>query len=470
MTKNLLDIPTEELLEKFGKGKHVPGSGSAAAFQGMISSKLLVTVISLTCDSKRNKNYGSVAPELLKMLEKIQERIFPELTKLFYKDSYHFDRAIKFRAERDQAEDPAIATNLERQAQKELKIAIDIPLDIAALNIELAEMASFIFDNGWKAVRGDSQVALSGAISAMAGCISIINLNLLTFGGDQYVYIDQIVEKVKILKKIYYELHESANSKMESLELELKERIPLYKGVTEILSKVKSKSYLSDAEIESSAIDLQQLIYEHRNVIWKKNNSVTPLMMLNPALALQKVLGYKYFLMDEIILSNQEDYTNVAGIIDQRDKLILISKQYSIQTQNFTTAHELGHAMLHSELVMHRDKPLDGSNQSSSRSKEEIQADKFAAYFLMPKKQIIKEFKKRFQTDKFLINELTAFNLIKAGPDKLKSEVKNIKGLARKLANSERYENHSFEAMTKIFNVSTEAMAIRLQEISLIEI
>jgi hypothetical protein len=24
MTKNLLDIPTEELLEKFGKSKHVP--------------------------------------------------------------------------------------------------------------------------------------------------------------------------------------------------------------------------------------------------------------------------------------------------------------------------------------------------------------------------------------------------------------------------------------------------------------
>ena len=47
--------------------------------------------------------------------------------------------------------------------------------------------------------------------------------------------------------------------------------------------------------------------------------------------------------------------------------------------------------------------------------------------------------------------------------------MKNSRGLARKLANSERYENHSFESMTKIFNVSTEAMAIRLQEINLIE-
>ncbi len=469
MTKNLLDISTEELLEKFGKGKHVPGSGSAAAFQGMISAKLLVTVISLTCDKKREKNYGAVAPELLKLLTKIQERIFPELTDLFHKDSYHFDRAIKFREERDKADDPAIATNLERQAQDQLKIAIDIPLDIASLNIELAEMASFIFDNGWKAVRGDSQVALSGAVSAMAGCISIINLNLLTFGGDQYAYITEISKKVDIVKKIHKELDAQANSKMEALEFELKERFPLYKEATAILSKVKSKSYLTDAEIEKSATELQQLLYKHQKLIWKEDNSAAPLKLLNPALALQKVLGYKYFLMDDIILANQEHFTNTAGIIDQRDRLVLISKQYSTQIQNFTTAHELGHAILHSELVMHRDRPLDGSLQARTRGKEEIQADKFASYFLMPRKQLIKEFKERFLTSKFIIDEQSAFNLIKEGLTKLKTQCKNKRGLARKLATAQRYENQSFESLAKVFNVSPEAMAIRLEDIQLLE-
>lgn len=468
MNTTLLDIPTEQLLEKFGKGKHVPGSGSAAAFQGMISAKLLVTVISLTCDEKRQLNYGSIAPDLLEMQSKIEDRIFPELTDLFYKDSYHFDRAIRFREERNKASDPAIATNLERQAQEELKIAIDIPLDIATLNIELAEMASYIFDNGWKAVRGDSQVALSGAVAAIAGCISIINLNLLSFGGDQYQYINEVNEKVVILKKIYYELADNGNLKMENLETELKEKMPLYKDVTTVLEKVKSKSYLSDAEIENSAIDLQRLLYKYRELIWKEDNTSSPLKILNPALALQKVLGYKYFLMENIKLADQEDYTDVAGIIDQRDKLVLISKQNSVQTQNFTTAHELGHAMLHTELVMHRDKPLDGSTYRGIRSKEEIQADKFASYFLMPKKLIIKEFTERFQTKKFSIDEQSAFNLIKDGPEKLKQATRNLRGLSRKLASVERYENESFNSLAKVFNVSAEAMAIRLEELDLV--
>jgi formiminotetrahydrofolate cyclodeaminase len=467
MNRYLLDIPTEELLEKFGKGSHIPGSGSAAAFQGMISAKLLVTVISLTCDEKRKKNYGAVVPELIKIQLKIVERIFPELTDLFHKDSYHFDLAIKFRESRDNEKDPAIQTNLERKALEQLKLAIDIPLDIASLNIELAEMASFVFDKGWKAVRGDSQVSLSGAVAAIAGCRSIINLNLLSFGGDEYKYIEGIRKKLNILKSIYDELNVNANTKIEQLENELKGKMPLYKEATEILSKVKSKSYLSDAEIENSAIELQLLLWKYRSQIWKED-SATPLKILNPAQALQKVFGYKYFLMEDIYLSDQEDYTNVAGMIDQRDKLVLISKQYTTSTQNFTTAHELGHAMLHSQLVMHRDIPLDGSSQSGTRSKEEIQADKFASYFLMPRKQIIKEFTERFMTSKFTIDEQSAFNLIKDGSGKLKGDCKNLRGLSRKLAAAERYENQSFNSMTEVFNVSVETMAIRLEELELV--
>ena len=52
---NKLELPAAELLEKFGKGSHVPGSGSAAAFQGMLSAQLILTVISLTLDKKRGK-------------------------------------------------------------------------------------------------------------------------------------------------------------------------------------------------------------------------------------------------------------------------------------------------------------------------------------------------------------------------------------------------------------------------------
>ncbi|MBU2269497.1 MAG: cyclodeaminase/cyclohydrolase family protein, partial [Bacteroidetes bacterium] len=55
---NLLAITAEELLEKFGSGGHKPGSGSAAALQGMLSAKLLITVISLTNEPKRREKYS----------------------------------------------------------------------------------------------------------------------------------------------------------------------------------------------------------------------------------------------------------------------------------------------------------------------------------------------------------------------------------------------------------------------------
>lgn len=469
MTKNLLTISVDELLKKFGKGSHVPGSGSAAAFQGMVSAKLLVTVISLTCDDKRKRLYGKVFPELLSMQSKIEQRIFPRLTDLFYQDSLHFDQAIKLREARDNEPDPAIKTNLERQSLEQLKIGISIPLEIASLNNELAEMGNYVFDNGWKAVRGDSQVALSGAVAAIAGCISIINLNMLSFGGDEYEFLEDITKKNNILKSIYDELTIIANSKIEQLEGERTEKMPLYKKATDLLSKVKSKTNLDDIEIENTAIELQQLLWKHRKQIWKEDYSETPLKILNPSHALQKVLGYKYFSMEDIILAGSTYDVNTAGIIDQRDKLVLISKQYHGAIQNFTTAHELGHAVLHSELVMHRDKPLDGSKQVGRRDEKEIQADKFASYFLIPKKQLVEEFKVRFLTEKFIIDDQSAFNLIKEGVSKLRTDSKNLRGLASKLANATRYDSTSFKSLSELFNVSTVAMAIRLEELNLLE-
>lgn len=62
MGKSLLEETTEELLKKFGAGNHKPGSGSAAAFQGMISAQLLITVINLTNENKRKKHYSHVLP------------------------------------------------------------------------------------------------------------------------------------------------------------------------------------------------------------------------------------------------------------------------------------------------------------------------------------------------------------------------------------------------------------------------
>lgn len=461
----LLDISAEKLLEKFGAGNHKPGSGSAAAFQGMIAAKLLVTVISLTNEEKRRSRYSKALPRLLKMDKEIQGRIFPELVRLFHVDSVQFDKTIRIRKKRDSEEDLYKKNKFSKQTLKELKIATEIPLDIASLNIKLAEIAEFVFDRGFQSARGDSHVALSGAISGLAGCLSIIQLNLLSFGCDEAIWMKQIISKTNDVKTIYQNLHLEANSKIDVLEKEVTENVLLHNDINKLLHEVKLNPKLSTTDIESYASRFQRLIWKHRKTIWKKSTPVEYLDILNPAKVFKKALGYEFFNEVEFNESNE-----IAGLIDQPNKLVLISKDYPRSTQNFTAAHELGHAILHDQNVLHRDRPTDGSN-IDKRNKVEFQADKFATFFLMPSELVKRVFGELFGTDKFVLDDNSAFYLTKGkkSQNELRKNYKDLNGLAIILASTDYYFDKPIPSISKLFNVSVGAMAIRLLELDLLE-
>ena len=97
----LLGITIKKLLEKIGAGNHKPGSGSAAALQAMVSSKLLATVIDITNDDDHRQFYLESLPTLLLMDKAIRERIFPRLCELFQLDSTQFDKTITLRKARN---------------------------------------------------------------------------------------------------------------------------------------------------------------------------------------------------------------------------------------------------------------------------------------------------------------------------------------------------------------------------------
>ena len=98
--KSLLEEYTsKELLEKFGKGSHKPGSGSAAAFQAMLAAKLIHTVIQITNDDEHRLRYTDVLPDLLTKDDDLTKRIYPTLEKLFQKDAILFDKVIELREE-----------------------------------------------------------------------------------------------------------------------------------------------------------------------------------------------------------------------------------------------------------------------------------------------------------------------------------------------------------------------------------
>src|SRR5436309_81519 len=59
-------------------------------------------------------------------------------------------------------------------------------------------------------------------------------------------------------------------------------------------------------------------------------------------------------------------YMEVAGYIDRKTNTIAVAQKFRAPWRRFTTAHEIGHWMLHPSLEHHRDRPLQGGERSDS--------------------------------------------------------------------------------------------------------
>jgi len=230
--------------------------------------------------------------------------------------------------------------------------------------------------------------------------------------------------------------------------------------------KITKESRHSHIKIERQARNLHRRIWQNRNKIWSNAIPSNPIDMLDPVIAL-KFIGYDCDL-DETLgqFYSSGKLIEVAGTIDKSSSKVHISRRFGNHIRNFTAAHELGHALLHQTSGLHRDRPLDGT--IISRDPVEREADKFATFFLMPTKLVKTTFEKFFLTDKFFLNEETAFALGLSDFMELKEKVKPLRQLSKMLASAEYYNGRHFVSLANQFRVSTEAMAIRLEELELL--
>jgi len=233
-------------------------------------------------------------------------------------------------------------------------------------------------------------------------------------------------------------------------------------------SKLLNKT-IPYSEIENVVRNLHRHLWTSRELILGKNAPVEPTDMLDPALVFN-LLGYKF---DGAASLGQyrtgSGMAEIAGYIDPVNKYVGISNQYRASTQSFTAAHELGHAVLHGNTVaMHRDRPLHHGAPFEGRDHKELEADKFATYFLMPKKLVTKEFTDRFFDVPFEITDDTAFLLTNKSKGEFKNNCQKRRDLAKLLAECGRYGRYTFVPLANQFNVSTEAMAIRIEQLDLL--
>jgi len=202
MAQELIKLPADQLLTKFGSGGHKPGSGSAAALLGLVSCKLVQTVVFL---SAGRDQYLGVEAQLTLANQDIVAGIEPVLVAALQDDSEQFDRVIEARRLRDAELDKGKKRPLAERALAELREATEIPIKIAETCLLLAEKALVVFDLGFKAARGDSGVAVSSALAGASGSLAIIYLNLTSFKGSEWASqtrqrADAISQRVQALQ------------------------------------------------------------------------------------------------------------------------------------------------------------------------------------------------------------------------------------------------------------------------------
>jgi len=331
MDGKLFDLQVSKLLEKFGAGSHKPGSGSAAALQGILGANLLLTVIMLTKDKKRQRRYSENLPKLLDIESEIKNRLLPELEDLFHEDSKQFDIVIKLRTQREQVNDAEQKKVLANKAVNALILATEIPIEIAEKSLKIARFALQVFDDGFQSARGDSGVAINSALAAVTGCLSIVELNLLSFGANDWT--QAIQEAATKIRDELQELQaESQHRLSEQFSLAEENRF-LHLELQNIRTSLKGKT-LTEGGIEQLAIKLQRTLWRYRKLIWKNQSIDSPFKILKPERVL-RLLGFQ--VERSTTLGNFEiggKLYDIAGQIDQNENLVSISELLPEHVQN----------------------------------------------------------------------------------------------------------------------------------------
>ena len=219
--------------------------------------------------------------------------------------------------------------------------------------------------------------------------------------------------------------------------------------------------------IESAARDVHIDLWRDRHALWKVVPS-NPLDIAEPGVALY-MLGYDVESgadLGETFHCGRR--TKVAGLIDNRRKIVRISAGPDRHTQMFTAGHELGHAVLHPDLdVLHRDISMERVGVASDP--REAQANRFSSAFLIPRRILVDEFERRFGSAPFELSVATGFELFGRFDEKVLEKVRGVREIGLKLACAISYSGKHFHALHSAFGVSPLMMAIRLEELQLMK-
>lgn len=461
---NLKKLSLEELHKGYGAGEATPGAGTAAAETSMISAQLALTVIKKTLSKEE---YNHIHDKLNYFAKEITNRILPRLEILFQLDTDKFQKHMDVRVATKNEKDAELRAKLKKEACELLIPCTEIPLEIAFLSRELCDITIYLVDYAFSAVRGDANVALNNAHSAIGGCISIIDLNLIYFDSNEWS--KSIEENSTKLTEYYNYISKEIRKRKTSQKDERYWRLQGLFDFQKVFRNQLEDPNLDFESIEKVVSEMQNTMWKYKKAIWINDTPESPVQAIDPIKTLS-LLGYKYearTTLGQYFVKGKEVET--AGVTDKNHEIVAISEQFPPQTRYFTLCHELGHVVLHKKQRIYRDGPIEGSFSKKEQDWEEKQANTFATCFSMPRNIVISEFTKIYNTNKLVIDEDSMFRLNQGTVANFRKKHKTLRGFSLFIAGAEFYNHESFASISKIFGVSKLAMAIRLEELDLLE-
>lgn len=209
-------------------------------------------------------------------------------------------------------------------------------------------------------------------------------------------------------------------------------------------------------------------VWNRKSELFKGSVPDDPLDLIDPAIALR---SRGFDVLTDPTLGDVWDagaHARVAGIVDQDNRVVRVAVGLEELERRFTTAHELGHVVLHPDMTgLHRDRAVSGP--SHRKDWREREADAFASCFIMPAKLVLRRFRDLFGMSVFRLNEDTVFGLQLGTIDQAQRRMRKQRDVALAVATASSFMGVSFEPLSRFFRVSPTTMAIRLEEVGIVD-
>lgn len=229
-----------------------------------------------------------------------------------------------------------------------------------------------------------------------------------------------------------------------------------------LLSKARKMSIANRARL------LRETIWNRKIELYENPEELDPVDLLDPVNALN-FLGITVEEVDGLggdVKNGSE--IEADALYDQNEKLVQLSARMPFQASRFTAAHELGHVMMHNHPMPHRDRDVNGA--AAPKGGIEREANIFASEFLMPEKLIRNRFEQNFGKAPLFLTEEVMFALRKDSSLSPREAFGHKNKLTKLLASSSRFGSDEVIPLATQFRVSITAMAIRLEELSLVDL